>query len=256
MYEIYVVTNVTNGKKYVGQTRKTIRIRWAQHLTHARQGTRVPFHFAIRKYGEDAFTVEQVAVCETLEWANYLEKTWVLLLNTTNRKFGYNATFGGDGGLVGDSLEKMRIALQGHPVSTSTRALIGERAKERAKDPVYRAMLSETNTGKQHTEQGKAAISAALQNNQYRKDIPHSDEIKLQISLSVKLAYAEGRHVKGTGLKKGTVLGPMSEQEKLKRSLGMKGYIRTPEHEAKRVSAHRTVFDRKREPKALEALFA
>ena len=54
------------------------------------------------------------------------------------------------------------------------------------------------------------------------KGIPHDEETKKRVSESLKKAYAEGRHAPSAGLKKGTKLGPMSEEEKLKRSEGMK----------------------------------
>lgn len=48
--------------------------------------------------------------------------------------------------------------------------------------------------GKKMPLEAKAAISARLIGNSYRAGIPHSPEIKEQISESLKRAYAEGRH--------------------------------------------------------------
>jgi group I intron endonuclease len=86
----------------------------------------------------------------------------------------------------------------------------------------YNETLGGDGFRKPHTDETKELISKALIGNQYRTGIPHSDETKKQVSDSMKRAYAEGRHRRTEGLKKGTKLGPMSEEEKLKRSEGVK----------------------------------
>lgn len=55
---IYKVTNTINGKIYVGQTIRTIKKRWKQHVYSAYHETKehnAPIQYAIRKYGECAF---------------------------------------------------------------------------------------------------------------------------------------------------------------------------------------------------------
>jgi group I intron endonuclease len=284
LYTIYRITNNSNGKLYIGQTQRTTEQRWAAHIQVANQGKDLFFYRAVRKYGAENFTLDEIATCGTKQWANFLEKMWILLLNTTNPDAGYNSTKGGEGGaLVGESLEKMKIGVLkywddpevrrrasesrkgrfvgesnpmygctdlGKPHTEETKQLLSEKAKQRFEDPEYKAMMTAASTGKNHTEQGKANIRTALLGNKYREGTTHPEEIKVKISISLKKAFAEGRRTKTGGIKKGTILGPMSEEGKQARSEGMKKHIRTPEHEAKRRAALASTHERKRLEKA------
>ena len=59
MNVVYLVTNVRNGKQYVGVTKKGLEKRKREHLWAApRFQHKMPFHAAIRKYGSDAFIWE------------------------------------------------------------------------------------------------------------------------------------------------------------------------------------------------------
>ncbi len=96
---IYKVTNTVNGKTYIGQTTYTIKWRWNTHLTSAyndRLGDHnTLFHRAIRKYGIDAFKVEEVEKCDS-SLLNERETHWIKQYNSY--KNGYNLTLGGEGG--------------------------------------------------------------------------------------------------------------------------------------------------------------
>src|SRR5262249_53133125 len=52
---------------------------------------------AMRKYGLQNFSVQEVNGDLTREQADRYERLWILLLQATNRKFGYMATEGGNG---------------------------------------------------------------------------------------------------------------------------------------------------------------
>ena len=95
---IYKVTNVVNGKVYIGQTIHTIEWRWNTHLVAAyndRMGDHnVLFHRAIRKYGIDAFKVKQLEKCDN-SILNDREKYWIKKYNSYPN--GYNLTIGGEG---------------------------------------------------------------------------------------------------------------------------------------------------------------
>jgi group I intron endonuclease len=55
---IYLITNIVNGKKYIGQTIKTIEKRLKEHFKAVFvENRQVIIYNAIRKYGEDNFSI-------------------------------------------------------------------------------------------------------------------------------------------------------------------------------------------------------
>jgi len=125
---IYLVTNRANGKRYVGVTRYALAKRWAEHLYSARtKRTRSWLHKAIRKYGEQAFDVHQVASCLRIEDAHAVEREVIQSIAPE-----YNQTSGGE--------------------FTAGR-------KQRA--PQTGARISEALRGKPKSPEAKAAMSAA-----------------------------------------------------------------------------------------------
>lgn len=96
MYSIYVVTNLVNDKRYVGQTQKP-RARWSSHKSDARRKSPHPLHSAIRKYGEDSFSFDVLLEVETQEQADYQEQMWIILLGAHKSKHGYVVSLDGKG---------------------------------------------------------------------------------------------------------------------------------------------------------------
>ena len=105
MYEgyIYCIENIYNGKKYIGQTLRTINDRWEQHVKDAvREADTYYFHRAIRLYGKESFKVEQVELlCDDnidglKNKLNDRERYYIYLFNTYGNS-GYNGTSGGEG---------------------------------------------------------------------------------------------------------------------------------------------------------------
>ena len=70
---IYVITNLLNGKQYVGQTTRTLKERLTQHRSHSNSA----IGQAIQKYGWENFKAEVIEECETLEKLNEREKYWI-----------------------------------------------------------------------------------------------------------------------------------------------------------------------------------
>lgn len=92
---IYIIRNTVNDKVYVGQTHISIKLRFQNHLSSARRGFDYVIGKAIRKYGEDKFYVELLEEC-LLEELNKREQYWISFFNSTNNKFGYNISIGGN----------------------------------------------------------------------------------------------------------------------------------------------------------------
>ena len=94
----YLITNEANAKRYVGVTQKSLATRWREHLSDAQHGSSFMLHCAIRKHGEDAFTIRTLASASTWSEAAALERKFITELGTHIADGrGYNMTTGGDG---------------------------------------------------------------------------------------------------------------------------------------------------------------
>ena len=92
---IYKITNLFNGKIYIGQTSQTINQRWKEHLKDSKN-PKYPLHKAIHKYGIENFKIEEIEACE-IENLNEREIYWISFYNSYKGSNGYNATLGGEG---------------------------------------------------------------------------------------------------------------------------------------------------------------
>lgn len=101
MYEgyIYLVTNIVNNKKYIGQTIQDVKTRLQKHCNTKQK---YAFQCAIQKYGIENFnicTLETISNPDKKELKKILndkEQYWIEYYNTTNNNFGYNLTKGGE----------------------------------------------------------------------------------------------------------------------------------------------------------------
>lgn len=116
-----------NNKKYFGITKQLATNRW-----HNGDGynTQTLFYRAIKKYGWN--NIQHIILLENLskEMACECEKYLIAKFNTTNSKFGYNVSIGGDGpfGVIRSdkTKEKLRLANLGHHHSDETKKKISK----------------------------------------------------------------------------------------------------------------------------------
>lgn len=113
---IYVITDNTNGKQYVGQTSRDVDTRFLEHCTEKRGHSKL--HEAIQEKGWKNFSVKTIEEVP-LDKLDERERFWIKELNT--QKDGYNITAGGklcqrndwekvqvvENGLIFDSKEDM-----------------------------------------------------------------------------------------------------------------------------------------------------
>lgn len=92
---IYIIRNTINNKVYIGQTIKSVKHRFLNHLSAARRGKDYVIGKAIRKYGEENFYVETLEECLKSK-LNEREVYYINFYNATNTKFGYNMSKGGN----------------------------------------------------------------------------------------------------------------------------------------------------------------
>jgi group I intron endonuclease len=98
-YIVYKITNIKNGKPYIGKTEYSLEHRWNRHLSSARNGSKFRFHSAIRKYGEDCWDLSVIETYQTEDenFINEKESHFIKLFESDTKR-GYNATSGGTGG--------------------------------------------------------------------------------------------------------------------------------------------------------------
>ena len=89
--EIYKITNKINGKVYIGQTIRPVEYRFNRHMNDALNNI-LDTHFAraIRKYGSESFTIEQIDSAQSQEELNIKEQYWIRYYDAINN--GYNET--------------------------------------------------------------------------------------------------------------------------------------------------------------------
>ena len=145
---IYVITNIVNGKQYVGQT-GDLKMRWYRHR-NAKHPTSV-LHSAIRLYGLDNFVFTHLMDVSSQAYADELEQELIAAKGTL-APGGYNLTAGGLGCFreqLPETRRKIGEASKTRTHSSETRKKISEVQKGVPKKPVtdeHRRKLSEATT--------------------------------------------------------------------------------------------------------------
>ena len=175
---VYKITNMITGMSYVGQTVQTLRERWVEHTSHAKTGaTQSYIARAIRKYGPKAFVVEVLNVCLSHESLDSVEMFYIKYFNTKVPN-GYNLADGG-GGVSGwkngkgyvpteETRKKLSEAGKGNTNALGKKysedfcKKVSEALKRRVRNSESYQKAAAKTTGRVHTPEARAAISAGL----------------------------------------------------------------------------------------------
>lgn len=100
IYSIYTVTNLVNGKVYIGKTVQNPTTRKDAHIWASSDGSQLVLHRAIRHYGIDNFKFQVIFHVFDADDLNEFERYFIqeaqsYIHNGMNK--GYNMTLGGDG---------------------------------------------------------------------------------------------------------------------------------------------------------------
>ena len=115
MSYIYKIINDVNNKVYIGKTAFSIQKRFQEHCQDAfrERCEKRPLYAAMRKYGIEHFSIEQIEECPD-DVAADREAYWIGVYKAYST--GYNATLGGDGKFLYDH-DAICKRLKEHPYS-------------------------------------------------------------------------------------------------------------------------------------------
>lgn len=168
---VYLITNLINGKRYVGVTSRPLHVRKREHEYISKiksSPCHQALHAALSKYGFSRFSTEVIERCESVPDAHAAERYWIEWYGTYG-SVGYNETRGGEGVPGVRHSEEQRRAWS-----------IGRKGKmSGAKHPMF---------GKKHTDEALAKIRAGRKN---RK--PDSAETREKLSLAAKRQWERVR---------------------------------------------------------------
>lgn len=148
MHTLYKITNIKNGKIYIGYTAQTIEQRWRRHCRDAFSG-KYDYKFvrAIKKYGPESFVIEALETAESKELGLKRERELIQEYNT--RELGYNTHEGGRGGHTGAYHKNGRSGAANH--------MYGKHHTEESKQKQRESLKKwrETDDGKRHLERSR-----------------------------------------------------------------------------------------------------
>lgn len=152
-YCIYTHTNITNGKVYVGLTSMIPEEQWRGGKGY-HEGTH--FRNAIDKYGWDNFEHEIIKTDLTKDEASYWEQYYISFYNSTDRRYGYNMSSGGEHG--------------GHPQTEETKRKISENGYHKGMSgkkhsDETKMKMSKSRTGRKFSDESKEKLKNAALNN-------------------------------------------------------------------------------------------
>lgn len=154
---IYVITCTLNGKQYVGQTTRSLKVRFGHHRRCHRSD--MPISVAMDQLGAEHFTIAVLEECASQTELNRREAYWVEALKTLT-PHGYNTSRGT--GRRESTKDKISAALKGRKITWGEKisaACIGRPFTDRqraALKPIHERL----------TEAMRVKISA---NNRHRK---------------------------------------------------------------------------------------
>lgn len=174
--KIYKITNLVNGKLYIGQTWQPLQRRFTQHCSGS---ACIKLRRAIEKYGRENFHIELIDEVDNQSDADHLEDFWIRSYDAIN--VGYNIKEGGSHGRhSAETIKKMselKLNLSDEARKNMSEAHIGYIMPEEQK-----RKISASNMGHEVSRETRSKISE----NQIGKTIPLEVREKISNTLSDK----------------------------------------------------------------------
>ena len=151
---IYTITNMVNGKVYVGKSINIFK-RWNDEKKGLMNSH---LKSAVRMYGIDGFQFEVLLLCAEKN-LNFFEMRSIKEFKSNDREFGYNKTHGGDGVVPNEETrKKMSDAKKGKAPWNKRKKLTEEQRKNAYTIPKGNKLR----LGVRHSDETKAKLSAVL----------------------------------------------------------------------------------------------
>ena len=159
---IYCIENLTNQKKYIGQS-VSVYNRWSKHKSELNRGTHDNDYLqnSWNKYGESKFKFYVLEFCD-IENLDKKEIYYINTYNTLNRDYGYNLKSGGQNGdakVLQYVRQKLSSSLkQSYSNNEALRIKRRNDALRQWSDPKIKEKITGSNNGmygKHHTEEAK-----------------------------------------------------------------------------------------------------
>ena len=164
--EIYCITNIINGKKYIGSNSN-------DNPKYYGSGTYIKK--ALKKYGKKNFKKEIINRVNDLQIMKELEEYWIEYFDAYNNPLFYNSTKYSAGLTKFPENKKINIS----KANKGNKYHLGYKQSEFQKSQTKKA-----NLGKKISEEHKQKISNAVKGNKYALGNKLTDEQKLKISKS------------------------------------------------------------------------
>ena len=99
---VYEITNLVNGKKYIGKRSCKCPIEEDKYM-----GSGILISKSIKKYGKENFRKDILEICNSEEMAFEREKYWIKHYNAVESREFYNIKDGGEGNTREDALRNL-----------------------------------------------------------------------------------------------------------------------------------------------------
>lgn len=177
---IYRITNVDNGKVYIGQSRhplEKVQRRYQKEIRYKRQR---PITRALAKYGFASFVFDVVENAVPLDELDARESYWIAHFKAQDSLTGYNLATGGRG-------------TNGYQWTEEAKARLGARQRQLLADPTKNPFY-----GRTHTQHARDAVAASNRRRKGMKTRPHSEQTRARIgaSLTGKMCGADNHRYK------------------------------------------------------------
>jgi group I intron endonuclease len=194
---IYKITNIVNGKCYIGVTTKeNPNERWSNHKSAIRHDRGCPFlQKAVKKYGEESFTFEVLIICFDEDVFKF-ENEYIVKHNTMSPN-GYNVAVGGIRGpsfLGKTHSEETKQIISIKSKKYHSRPEVKEKQRQRAIE--FNKQRNTSELLKKSEKWQKALAEGRIGAGGHEHG--HTEEVKNKISESLKAYYKKQREEQNT----------------------------------------------------------